>query len=140
MYTKRAVAAATLCLRKKANRRPLWRSRVEAEAQALELSCVYIAGPMRGIPGMNHPAFHAAEERLTGLGYEVINPARIEDEFAGVDWSGCLRRDLVLIVTRCHTVAVLPGWENSRGARLEVHVARALGMSIIDAESLQPIG
>jgi hypothetical protein len=102
-------------------------------------TCLYIAGPMRGHPGMNHAAFHAAEERLTALGYEVINPARIEDEYSGKDWAGCLRRDLALIVTRCCTMAVLPGWQKSKGASLEVHVARELGIQLIDAETLQPL-
>lgn len=102
-------------------------------------TCIYIAGPMRGLPGMNHDAFHEAEARLMDLGHEVINPARIEDEFSGVDWAGCLRRDLELIVTRCHTLAVLPGWENSKGALLEVHVARALGMQIVDAHTFRPL-
>ncbi|MGI8905943.1 MAG: DUF4406 domain-containing protein [Candidatus Sumerlaeaceae bacterium] len=102
----------------------------------MSYDCIYIAGPMRGIPGMNHTAFHEAEERLTALGYVVINPARIEDEFSGVDWAGCLRRDIALIVTRCQTLAVLPGWEHSRGASLEVHIARALGMKVIELDNV----
>ncbi len=64
-------------------------------------------------------------------------PARIEDKYAGKDWVGCMRRDLAIIALRCSTMAVLPGWENSAGASLEVHVAQALGMPILDAISLQ---
>ncbi|WP_371807265.1 DUF4406 domain-containing protein [Pseudomonas sp. KK4] len=33
-------------------------------------------------------------------------------------------------------VAVLPGWENSKGARLEVHIARELGMPVVNAHDL----
>ena len=105
---------------------------MSSNSVALSATCIYIAGPMRGLPGMNHAAFHEAEERLVAMGHEVINPARIEDEFSGVDWAGCLRRDIALIVTRCHTIAVLPGWETSKGATLEVHVARALGMRVVE--------
>ncbi len=31
-------------------------------------------------------------------------------------------------------VLVLPGWQNSKGARIEVCVARAKGMEVIEAE------
>lgn len=102
-------------------------------------NCVYIAGPMRGMPERNYPAFHEAEARLVELGHEVINPARIEDEWTGVDWAGCLRRDIALIVTRCSMVAALPGWQRSKGASLEVHVARELGMRVFCAVSMEEI-
>ncbi len=100
---------------------------------------VYVAGPMRGLPERNLPAFHEAEARLRAAGYIVVNPARIEDQYAGIDWAGCLRRDLAILALRCNQVAVLPGWENSAGATLEVHVARALGMKIIDAITLAAV-
>ena len=39
----------------------------------------------------------------------------------------------------CEAVACLPGWENSRGASLEVHIFRALNRPVLDALTLQPI-
>lgn len=33
-------------------------------------------------------------------------------------------------------VAVLPGWERSTGARLEVHVARVCGIPVVWADTL----
>lgn len=38
----------------------------------------YIAGPMRGRPGFNFPAFFAAEFELTKVGWQVFNPARMD--------------------------------------------------------------
>ncbi|WP_318011744.1 DUF4406 domain-containing protein [Pseudomonas sp. REP124] len=31
---------------------------------------------------------------------------------------------------------MLPGWGNSKGARLEVHIARELGMPVVNAHDL----
>ena len=90
---------------------------------------VYISGPMTGYPEYNHPAFHAAEADLTALGYDVLNPAR-HPVASGMTWADYLRADLADVIL-ADAVALLPGWEASRGARLEVHVAHALGMSTL---------
>ena len=41
----------------------------------------------------------------------------------------------------CDSVATLHGWEKSRGATLEVHVAQALGMQVESVEwwATQPV-
>jgi hypothetical protein len=36
----------------------------------------------------------------------------------------------------CDTVATLPGWEHSRGARLEALIAERLGMKVVNARDL----
>lgn len=91
---------------------------------------IYIAGPMTGYPEHNYPAFAAASERLRELGYEVVSPAEINAGLEMDGWAACMRRDLVQLTT-CDTMYMLPGWENSRGARLEWQIAEALGMSVI---------
>lgn len=88
---------------------------------------VYISGPMTGYPDHNYPAFFAAEAELSILGYKVLNPARHPEQ---VSWADYLRLDLAGVLA-ADAVAVLPGWECSRGARLEVHVAHALGMTVL---------
>ena len=92
---------------------------------------LYIAGPMTGLPLFNYPAFIHAEHDLGRVGYEVENPTKNggpkdHPDWAWEDWVRASLRQLL----ECHAVATLPGWFDSRGARLEVHVAQSLGMPV----------
>lgn len=90
------------------------------------MTTLYISGPMTGLPALNFPAFHEAARQLRAVGYKVINPAE-HDEEPGLPWEHYLRKDIRLLMD-CDAVALLPGWENSRGARLERDIALALSM------------
>lgn len=97
---------------------------------------IYIAGPMSGYPEHNFPAFFEAEKTLhrrfawVGLDVEVVNPAKI-NEHLGTDqeWHVYLRNDIKQLV-ECDTIYLLKGWEASKGATLEFHIAERLGMKI----------
>lgn len=95
---------------------------------------LYLAGPMTGIEDFNYPAFNAMAERLRAAGYDVENPAD-HGTVDGADWADYMAYDLTRLGL-CGQVAVLPGWESSKGARLEVHVARELGMKVGNAHDL----
>lgn len=88
---------------------------------------VYLSGPMTGIPDNNFPAFHRWAATLRADGFYVISPAEIQE--AGT-WELCLRADLRELTT-CDAIALMPGWEGSRGAHLELHVAHRLGMEVM---------
>lgn len=103
---------------------------------------LYIAGPMTGMPDWNYPAFFDAETQLTALGHTPLNPARNDGDSASEaiagagsqevpthPWEYYLRRDIPKVVS-ADALVVLPGWQNSRGATLEVHLATALGMPL----------
>lgn len=90
---------------------------------------VYISGPMTGLPDFNYPAFKAAAELLRAKGIEVENPAENPIPDCG-SWAGYMRFALVQIC-RCDAVFMLPGWEKSKGARLELHVAQQLGLQVL---------
>jgi hypothetical protein len=109
-----------------AARRERDRLREQYEPQRTCVPRIYIAGPMTGIPDQNYPAFHAAAERLRADGYWVVNPAEINVKHPGC-WYSAMRADIQQLVT-CEAIALLPGWENSRGATLEHHIAQNLGM------------
>ncbi len=95
---------------------------------------VYLAGPMTGYPDLNFPLFHAEAARLRSLGYEVVNPAEINADPAA-EWHVCMRADIAHLVT-CDGIALLPGWEKSRGATLELHIAQHLGMRVAPAQEI----
>ena len=113
---------------------------------------VYLAGPMRGLPNFNFPAFFAAEEKLVADGYTVFNPARRDNIEHGTDISAgningsveqaeadhgfdlreALGADLAYICLQADAVALLPGWEHSKGANAERATAIALGLEVIE--------
>ena len=95
---------------------------------------VYLSGPMTGLPGLNFPAFNAEAARLRGLGYEVVNPTEINPDDTML-WATCMRADIKALCD-CTTIAVLPGWMNSKGAKLEMHVAQHLGLRVTAAGDL----
>lgn len=96
---------------------------------------VYIAGPMTGLSEFNYPAFNAMAARLRALGYEVANPAENPTPPCK-SWLGYMRLALKQMVD-CEVVALLPNWEESRGARVECGLARDLGLRIVNAAALE---
>lgn len=93
---------------------------------------IYVAGPMTGHPDLNFPAFHAAAAELRALGYHVENPAEINAD-PSAQWLDCMRADIARLVT-CDAVHMLPGWEKSRGAKVEHGLAVGLGLQVIYAQ------
>lgn len=98
---------------------------------------LYIAGPMAGLPQLNFPAFNAEAERLRALGYDVVNPAELNEP--GTPWAQCMRRDIRALLM-CDAIALLPGWECSRGANLEWLIATELGMPVLQADMIDAAG
>jgi hypothetical protein len=102
------------------------------------MTTVYICGAMRGIPQLNHPAFFEAEDTLKKKGYNVINPARMDQEL-GLDphnsqmdskfIEDCARRDIDAVF-ECDELILLPNWEKSKGAKAEIAVAQWLSKPI----------
>lgn len=102
---------------------------------------VYVAGPMTGIPQFNIPAFERMTQRLRDADYEVVSPVErdspavqeaarasvdgklVNDQIAGETWGQILARDVTIVADEVQGIVVLPGWNKSKGARLEVFVA-----------------
>lgn len=88
---------------------------------------IYIAGPMYGLPERNYPAFNEAELQWQARNWVVENPVNngkpppfIVTEDDQIAWY--MRQSMVQIL-RCDAMCLLPGWENSRGAKFEREMA-----------------
>ena len=110
------------------------------------VTSIYLAGPMLGHAYFNFPAFLDAAEQLRAAGYRVANPAdvdiaggfdfrecpwgsREELEEQGFDRTAALLDDFRMI-SEVDAVVLLPGWEQSTGARAEKAVATAFGLPV----------
>ncbi|SDR18753.1 protein of unknown function [Paraburkholderia fungorum] len=97
---------------------------------------LYLAGPMTGYPELNFPLFHSESARLRALGFEIVNPAELNAGSDG-DWLACMRVDIAAMMTEeCDGVALLPGWERSRGAPIEHNLMRDLGLRVMQAKHI----
>lgn len=120
-------------------------------SEATPLLWVYVAGPMRGIADFNFPAFEEATAQLRSRGYNVISPAE-EDLGRGFDPAeltghedlsviGYDLREVLLsdleCVSECDAICLLPGWEDSLGARAEAALAEALNLSVRELDDFQ---
>lgn len=96
------------------------------------MSVVYVAGPMSGLPDFNYPAFDDATRQLWNAGHRPLNPADSEalnDTGAPQTWDWYMRHALGMVI-RADGLALLDGWEQSKGATLEHLVALQLGLDI----------
>lgn len=111
---------------------------------------LYIAGPMTGLPDLNYPQFRDVAGRLQALGFDVLDPSTIDEQFPLKHDDGCevvmgdggamfcecgaierknwqwYMRKAVGMLAEADGVALLRGWERSRGASAEVALAKAL--------------
>lgn len=89
----------------------------------------YLAGPMTGYPDYNYPAFHRAAAKYRALGYDVVSPAEIHGNDFGKTFGEYMAADIAALAT-CGTIILLPWWQCSRGAKLELAYALANGLAV----------
>jgi hypothetical protein len=90
---------------------------------------IYLSGPMTGYPDFNYPAFRKAATVLRMQGLEVFDPSECFDGDQGLSKEVYMREDIAAVL-KASIVVVLDGWEQSSGARLEVEVAKAIGVPV----------
>jgi hypothetical protein len=96
---------------------------------------VYISGPMSGIPDLNRRAFDRAARILRYAGHSPmiphdLTPPRLDGESDDSHYVRCLEADLAALL-QCEAIRLLPGWHESKGARIELHRALELGIEVM---------
>jgi len=98
---------------------------------------VYISGPITGVPD-HAKKFAVAFAALAKAGHDPVNPVDIERMLKYLmgrepTWEEYMREDIKAL-TDCDGIYMLDGWEESRGAQFEAHVAKRLGIKRITLE------
>jgi hypothetical protein len=102
---------------------------------------LYLSGPIMHDP--DHRAnFLRAAECVREAGYVPINPIDVPAGCGGAcadsgravlpsghTWECYLKYDLVELL-KCDGIMMLNGWTASQGARLELHIAASVGLSV----------
>ena len=115
---------------------------------------IYLSGGMSGVDRADYVRrFSEAENILRKHGYGVINPCnvwvcrwpwiyRVMEWALGKQWAYAvvLCYDLLLLMTRADGIAMLSGWQQSRGAQIENYVARHFPMMGISRQAAEEIG
>lgn len=94
----------------------------------VDMRRAYISGPMTGMPASNFPAFNQAAEVLQASGLTPVNPVDINPD-PNTPWHECMRADIKALCD-CDLIVMLPGWQKSQGAQLELHIAHRLGIEV----------
>lgn len=103
---------------------------------------VYIAGPMKGMPDRNEPAFRHAAKLLIMQGHYPISPLDVHPsehsgpcpdgyDFHDGHSSSCYLRTDIRALTTCDGIQLLHGWMQSTGARIEFAVAEACCLTVL---------
>lgn len=109
---------------------------------------LYLAGPMTGKTAYGHAEFTAAADAWRALGHDVETPfdanrrvwrrvyGRDFDPFNDTcEWGDPLLRTMFMedidTLMRADAIVMLEGWENSRGATLEQHLAERFGIPAV---------
>jgi hypothetical protein len=116
---------------------------------------VYLCGPMRGYPAWNAAAFDRYAAEWEEEGHTVLSPVA-RDRLGGLDLLAASKEELaakagdwvwmrqvitedVEMICQVDILAVLPGWEASTGATVEVALALFLGLPVYSAVSRERI-
>jgi hypothetical protein len=99
---------------------------------------IYLCGPVTGRPRQEaYGHFSTVEEFILGragagnIQIRALNPMRFCPP--EIDWVGAMKL-CVRTLTRCHGIALLQGWQRSKGATLELKLAQDLQIPVVYIE------
>lgn len=84
---------------------------------------IYISGKITGTDDYLY-RFGRAEKQLMSMGYDVINPARVNNQLpTNTTYQQYMKMSMCML-QMCDTIYMLKGWEDSNGAMLEYNYAK----------------
>lgn len=86
---------------------------------------LYVIGKVTGCDFLNAPEFTRAKFKLEGAGYEVSIPHDSVPQYAS--WEQAMRISISELL-KAEGIALLRGWIDSRGAKIEYDLAREIGI------------
>ena len=108
-------------------------SRNEEVIEAVEhgMDKMYLSGPMTGLPNYNHELFNRVAQEFRQVGFSVCSPAEFFDGDTTKERKEYMR-EAVKYMLEADTIVLLPGWQESKGARLEAAIATELDLTIVE--------
>ena len=96
---------------------------------------IYLSGKITGLEKEVYSRqFARAENFYKTSGFDVVNPVKIGEEVLKInpkaEWQDFMIRDLEALRT-CTHIALLEGWEESKGAKMEKAEAEKMGLEIM---------
>lgn len=85
---------------------------------------------MTGLLDYNRPAFDKVAKEFRSKGYTVFSPSEVGDREVIMPRSWYMKKDIEALLNS-NSIVLLPDWDKSEGAKLEVEIAKQLEMSII---------
>jgi hypothetical protein len=91
---------------------------------------IYLSGKITGMENEAHYVFQNAEENLQKLypDSEIINPMKLNHSH-NKKWESYMKV-CIIELCKCDMIAMLPNWQDSRGAEMEMIIASNLNLHV----------
>jgi len=91
---------------------------------------IYICGKVTG-DQFYYVNFMNEANRLYSLGYEPINPAAAIPSTE--PWHKAMKTAIRMMLL-CDGISLLPNWKKSKGSKIEVRIAKEVGIEVRDSK------
>ena len=92
---------------------------------------IYLSGQITGLPLEEAASnFAAMEQRVKEQGHLPVNPLNILPYDPKHSWKDYMIADIKELFN-CHAIAMHPNYEKSRGAKIELAIAKGLDLEVI---------
>lgn len=88
---------------------------------------IYLSGKITGMETEAKYVFAAAEEKLKKEypDSKIINPMKLDHSQHNKSWEAYMKV-CIIELCKCDMIAMLPNWQDSRGANMELEIATQL--------------